>query len=182
MSGRGGAESGRGAFGRADAGRSASPRAQLPLLERLIDTAPDQAADPPLSAAEAMAVLRRAVRRDLEALLNARRRFRSLPGRLSELRVSPLSFGIPDCTAGTFVDPRQRDRLRREIEETIRRFEPRFAEVQVTLMTPKDSLEATLRLRIQALLHAEPAPEPVAFDTEVETTSLEVSVKERSDV
>jgi len=49
-------------------------------------------------------------------------------------------------------------------------------------VTPKDSLEATLRLRIQALLHAEPAPEPVAFDTEVETTSLEVSVKERSDV
>ncbi|MGH7122267.1 MAG: type VI secretion system baseplate subunit TssE [Acetobacteraceae bacterium] len=182
MSGRAGTEGGRVAVGRADANRSVSPRAQLPLLDRLIDTAPDQASDPGLSAAEAMAVLRRAVRRDLEALLNARRRFRTLPGGLSELSLSPLTFGIPDCTAGTFVDPRQRDRLRREIEETIRRFEPRFAEIQVTLVTPKDSLEATLRLRIQALLHAEPAPEPVAFDTEVETASLEVSVKERSNV
>jgi len=182
MTGRGANEIGRGGAGRPDASRSVSSRAQLPLLERLIDTAPEQTSDRAFSAGEAMAVLRRSVRRDLEALLNARRRFRSIPAGFGELRISPLTFGIPDCTAGTFVDPRQRDRLRREIEETIRRFEPRFAEVQVTLVTPKDSLEATLRLRIQALLHAEPAPEPVAFDTEVETTSLEVSVKERSDV
>ncbi|MDA8050400.1 MAG: type VI secretion system baseplate subunit TssE [Rhodospirillales bacterium] len=182
MSGRGSTEGGRGGFGRAEAGRSVSLRAQLPLLDRLIDTAPDQPNDPPLSAGEAMALLRRAVRRDLEALLNARRRFRSVPAGLAALRTSPLSFGIPDCTAGTFVDPRERERLRREIEETIRRFEPRFAEVKVTLLTPKDSLEATLRLRIEALLHAEPAPEPVAFDTEVETASAEVVVRERSNV
>ncbi|MGH7083009.1 MAG: type VI secretion system baseplate subunit TssE [Acetobacteraceae bacterium] len=181
MSGRG-PDGGRGGLSRADAARPVSLRAQLPLLERLIDTAPEQASDPSLSAAEAMAVLRRAVRRDLEALLNARRRFHTPPGRWTELRTSPLAFGIPDATAGTFVDPRQRERLRREIEATIRRFEPRFAEVTVTLQTPKDSLEATLRLRIEALLHADPAPEPVAFDTEVETASLEVSVKERSNV
>ncbi|MGH7068023.1 MAG: type VI secretion system baseplate subunit TssE [Acetobacteraceae bacterium] len=181
MSGRGG-DGVRGGVSRADAGRPVSPRAQLPLMERLIDTAPEQTSDPSLSAAEAMTILRRAVRRDLEALLNGRRRFRSVPAQLTELRTSPLAFGIPDYTAGTFVDPRQRERLRREIEETIRRFEPRFAEVNVTLLTPKDSVDATLRLRIEALLHAEPAPEPVAFDTEVETASLEVSVKERSNV
>ncbi|MGH7084641.1 MAG: hypothetical protein ACREFN_06580, partial [Acetobacteraceae bacterium] len=74
MSGRG-PDGGRGGLSRADAARPVSLRAQLPLLERLIDTAPEQASDPSLSAAEAMAVLRRAVRRDLEALLNARRRF-----------------------------------------------------------------------------------------------------------
>lgn len=127
-------------------------------------------------------MLRRAVRRDLEALLNARRRFRSTPARLTALKTSPLAFGIPDYTAGTFADPRQRERLRREIEETIRRFEPRFQTVRVTLLNAKDTLDATLRLRIEALLHAEPAPEPVAFDTEVETSTAEVMVRERADV
>jgi type VI secretion system protein ImpF len=182
MSGRGGPEGGRAAFGRSEVLRPTSFRAQLPLLDRLIDEAPEQTRDPPLSAAEAMAVLRRAVRRDLEALLNARRRFHSIPPVFSALKTSPLTFGIPDYTAGTFADPRQRERLRREIEETIRRFEPRFESVRVTLLNAKDSLDATLRLRIEALLHAEPAPEPVAFDTEVETATAEVVVRERTDV
>ena len=53
------------------------PRAQIPLLDRLIDDAPEVAHDPPLSAVETATILRRSVRRDLEALLNARRRWRS---------------------------------------------------------------------------------------------------------
>ena len=40
-------------------------RAQLPLLDRLIDDAPDVERDPPLSPAEAIALLRRIVRRDI---------------------------------------------------------------------------------------------------------------------
>ena len=55
-----------------------------------------------------------------------------------------------------------------EIEETIRRFEPRFLSVRVTLIDAEDRLETTLRLRIEAVLHAEPAPEPVTFDTLVD--------------
>jgi type VI secretion system protein ImpF len=182
MSGRAGGESGRATSGRTEPARAASLRAQLPLLDRLIDTAPEEPLDSPLSSAEALAALRRAVRRDLEALLNARRRFRSVPARFSALKTSPLSFGIPDYTAGTFADPRQRERLRRDIEETIRRFEPRFETVQVMLLTPKESTDTTLRLRIEALLHAEPAPEPVAFDTEIETATSEVLLRERTDV
>ena len=54
-------------------------RVQLPLLDRLIDDDPDAQQDPPVSAAEALAVLRHSVRRDIEALLNARRRWRSWP-------------------------------------------------------------------------------------------------------
>ena len=55
---------------------------------------------------------------------------------------------------------RQREELRLEIEDTIRRFEPRFLTVNVVLAPAHTALEATLRLRIDALLHAEPAPEP----------------------
>jgi type VI secretion system protein ImpF len=43
--------------------------------------------------------------------------------------------------------------------------------VRVTLIDPADSLDGTLHLHIDALLHAEPAPEPVAYDTVVETTA-----------
>jgi type VI secretion system protein ImpF len=35
-----------------------------------------------------------------------------------------------------------------------------------------------LRLRIEAVLHAEPAPEPVAFDTLVDAATAEVSLRE----
>jgi type VI secretion system protein ImpF len=156
-------------------------RAQLPLLDRLIDDAPDQEHDPPMSGAEALAVLRRSVRRDLEALLNARRRWRSWPGALTELAVSPLGFGIPDFTSGSFGEPGRREKLRADIEATIRRFEPRFVSVKVSLIENENKLEATLRLRIEALLHAEPAPDPVTFDTLVDATTADVYVRQRDE-
>ena len=67
--------------------------------------------------------------------------------------------------------------MRIEIENTIRRFEPRFLSVRVHLIDAKDRLETTLRLRIEALLHADPAPEAVAFDTLVDPTTDDVVVR-----
>lgn len=180
MSGRAREAAGR---GRGEAGRGGeSARVQLPLLDRLIDDAPDQERDPPMSVAEAMEVLRRAVRRDLEALLNARRRWRSWPAALTEIRTSAVGFGIPDFTSGAFSAPARRETLRAEIEATIRRFEPRFLSVRVSLLTGADELDSTLRLRIEALLHAEPAPEPVAFDTLVDATTADVFVRASDNV
>ena len=147
--------------------------AQLPLLDRLIDEAPQSA----LAPAEALGLLRRSVRRDVEALLNARRRWRSWPRSLRRLAVSPLNFGIPDCTGGNFHDSDQRETLRREIEDTIRRFEPRFRSVHVTIVESENPLEATLRLRIEALLRVEPAPEPISFDTVVDSVTASVLVR-----
>ena len=150
--------------------------ARLPLLDRLIDDAPDAPRDMPLSAAEAVARLRRSVRRDLEALLNARRRWRSWPEGYAELAVSPVGYGIPDFTAGAFNDPARRDALRATVEEAIRRFEPRLAHIRVRLLDNPDTLEATLRLRIDALLRVDPAPEPIAFDTLIDAATAAVSV------
>jgi len=157
--------------------RSSVARVQPPLLDRLIDDAPDQERDPPLSAAESMTALRQSVRRDLEALLNARRRWRSWPDALTELKTSPIGYGIPDFAAGTFGDPKRRQELRAEIEETIRRFEPRFLSVRVHLVEDRDRLESTLRLRIEAVLHAEPAPESITFDTLVDPSLDDVVVR-----
>ena len=152
-------------------------RVQLPLLDRLIDDAPDAKQDPPLSAAEALALLRRSVRRDIESLLNSRRRWRSWPGGYEELALSPIGYGISDFAAGAFNDPGQRDRLCRQIEDTIQRFEPRLAQVRVIQIDTGNTLDSTLRLRIEALLRAEPAPEPIAFDTLVDAATAEVQVR-----
>jgi len=153
----------------------------LPLLDRLIDETPELSPDAQLSASEAMAGLRRSVQRDIEALLNARRRWRSWPPALKELDVSPLGFGIPDCTGGVFHGSGEREVLRREIEETIRRFEPRFRSVRVALAQGVENQASTLRLRIEALLHAEPAPEPVAFEMTVDPATADVVVRVDTD-
>jgi type VI secretion system protein ImpF len=158
----------------------APARAQLPLLDRLIDDAPDRADAAPLSGAEAIAALRRSVRRDLEALLNARRRWRSWPAHLTELRTSPLGYGLPDFTAGAFDEAATRERFRAEVEDTIRRFEPRLAELSVHLADA--GAARTLHLRIEAALHADPAPEPVAFETIVDPVSTAISLREAANV
>ncbi len=165
MSGRGG-----------PVGQGNTVRVQLPLLDRLIDDSPDSDRDPPMAAAEAMQHLRQSVRRELEALLNARRRWKSPARELKELPASPLCYGIPDFAAGVFNNQGERDRLRLEIEATIRRFEPRFLSVRVQLIDDEQRLDASLRLRIEAVLHAEPAPEQITFDTIVDMANDDVRI------
>ena len=156
------------------AGRRASVSASMPLLDRLTDAEPDRAVDRPASPLETVEQLRRAVHRDLEALLNARRPWRSVPENLAALRLSPLAYGMPDFTAGAYNDRQQREVLRGEIEETIRRFEPRLTRIQVRLSDDGSLLRSTLRLSIDALLLTHPAPEPIVFDTTVDTTTADV--------
>jgi type VI secretion system protein ImpF len=167
--------SGQGSGGRRE---RAEQRAQLPLLDRLLDDAPDQERDRVLSNAEVLHKLREAVRRDLQSLLNARRRWRSWPPALRELATSPVGYGLPDFSSGAFGDPARRELLRREVEDTIRRFEPRFLSLKVHLADGNDQLGGTLRLRIEALLDADPAPEPVGFDTLLDTARDDVVVRE----
>ncbi|MCW8307706.1 type VI secretion system baseplate subunit TssE [Acidiphilium sp. PA] len=157
--------------------RDAGARVQLSPLDRLFDDAPERDRDLPLSPGEAMTVLRRSVRRDLEALLNAKRRWRSLPGKLSELPASVAGYGLPDYTSGSMADPGAREAFRAEVERTIKTFEPRFAQVAVVLVKAENPLDPTLHMRIDGLLHAEPAPEPISFNTIVDATSAEIEVK-----
>jgi type VI secretion system protein ImpF len=151
--------------------------AQAPLLDRLIDEEPARGGDQSVSATETLERLRRSVHRDLEGLLNARRPWRSVPDGLPELRLSPLGYGIPDFTAGAFNDRRQREALRSEIEEAILHFEPRLSQIQVQLIDDGDLLRTTLRLRIDALLRVDPAPEPIIFDTIVDATTADVTLR-----
>jgi type VI secretion system protein ImpF len=156
--------------------RDSGMRVKLSVLDRLLDDAPEMERERPLSATDALTVLRRAVRRDLEALLNARRRFFSIPKIYAELQLSSISFGLPDYTAGAMNEESSRELLRKEIERCIRLFEPRLVQVTVSLIPRKDELDTTLQLKIDALLHADPAPEPISFDTIVNAATAEIEV------
>ena len=158
------------------AGRRPARPADMPLLDRLLDAEPGVGHDRPSSSAENLARLRHSVHRDVEALLNARRPWRSVPEALAPLRLSPLGYGMPDFAAGAFNDRRQRELLRGEIEQTIRRFEPRLAQVQVRLVDDASLLRSTLQLRIEALLRTHPVPEPILFDTVIDTTTADVTL------
>jgi type VI secretion system protein ImpF len=158
-----------------------SRQVRLPLLDRLIDDSPDAPREAPLSEIDALNRLRRSVRRDLEALLNARRRWRSWPDAYRELAASPVGYGLADFTAGAFNEAAQREHLRAQIEQTIRRFEPRLDRVRVVLVDAENNtLDTTLRLRIEALLRVEPGPEPIAFDTLIDAGTAEVQIKSGS--
>lgn len=151
-------------------------RAQLPLLDRLLDGDADGAHAP--TTAEALEKLQAAVRRDLEALLNARRRRRPLPPLLTELPSSIANYGIPDPASGTYAVPELRQALVREVEATIRRFEPRMSKVSVTLLGELYGIGSTLRLKVDAVLRADPVPEPVSFETLLEPVTRDVKVRE----
>ncbi|MBU6396574.1 MAG: type VI secretion system baseplate subunit TssE [Rhodospirillales bacterium] len=156
--------------------RDSGARVKLSVLDRLLDDTPEMERDRPLSATEALSVLRRAVRRDLEALLNGRRRLESVPAGLTELANSSFTFGLPDFTAGAMQEDGARELLRREIERSIRQFEPRLVQVAVKLVPAKEDASTTLHFRIDALLHADPAPEPISFETLVNAATTDIAV------
>lgn len=158
-----------------------APRVRLPLLDRLMDADPDAPRTLPPTHAEAVEALRNAVRRDLEALLNARRRRLPPPAHCEELAVSPIGYGVPDPTSGSFTDEDRRRALAAEVEAVVQRFEPRLANVRVFLSNLDPELfDRTLRVRIEGLLCTEPVPEAVTFETLVRPSTLDVAVRQAS--
>jgi type VI secretion system protein ImpF len=157
----------------------AKPPANLlpSVLDRLIDDAPEQLQDPQIRREEQLRLLRASVRRDLEALLNAHCRCISPPAGLVELQDSVIEYGVQDFLAAIGGVAQFRESFRRSLQEAIRRFEPRFVHFTVSLREDGDRLDRTLRFRIDALMHAEPAPEPMSFDSDLDPTSHAFSVK-----
>ena len=158
--------------------RKTPQRARLPLLDRLLNSDPDAPETPAPSVAEAMEAFRASVRRDLEALLNARRRRLPLPTELGELVTSLINYGIPDPTSGSFAVDHLRAALIREIEATIIRFEPRLSNVKVTLHDDADRISRTLQMKVDAVLRADPTPEAISFETLLDPVTRDISVRE----
>ena len=128
------------------------------VLDRLLDDEPDNRREQPKSTGQSLRDLKLSVRRDLENLLNTRRRSVGWPSELEELEVSLADYGIPDFTGVNMGARSERERMRLEIERVIRRFEPRLKNVIVSLQDNPDDIERTLRFRIAGVLRTEPVP------------------------
>jgi len=148
----------------------------LSLFDRLIDQNPDVTHDSPKSRGQHLKELRDSVRRDLENLLNTRQRCRSWPEGCDELGLSLVNYGIPDFTGADLASADRRDEFRATIEQVIRDFEPRFVTVRVSMLDNAEPTDRTLRFRIEALIYADPAPEPLVFDSYLDPASRGVAV------
>jgi type VI secretion system protein ImpF len=151
------------------------------VLDRLIDHEPEHRHEPPRSRNQLLRDLKQAVRRDLENLLNTRIRFVPWPAELKELRQSMVNYGIPDLTGAPLGTGREREDFRRTVQAVIGIYEPRLKKLSVNLRDQVDPIDRTIRFHIEAVLQAEPAPEPVAFDSTLLLTTGSFEVKGDSD-
>jgi len=147
------------------------------VLDRLIDERPDQSREAPATRQTSLRLLKQAVKRDLEWLLNTRATSAAVPEGLKEVNRSLVLYGLPDLTTVSVKNPDDRMRLRDAVAETVRVFEPRLEGVEVSLEGEADAAGRSVRFRIDARLKVDPVPEPVTFDTTLQLTSGEFQVK-----
>ena len=155
------------------------------VLDRLLDYEPTIRREAPRSRNQSLRDLKQSVRRDLENLLNTRIRCVPWPADLKELKHSLVNYGIPDLTGASVGSSKEREQLCREIENVIKRYggsivvkngvigveERRLRRVKVKLVDSAESHDRTIRFQIDAVLQAEPAPEPIQYDSTLRLTT-----------
>jgi type VI secretion system protein ImpF len=146
------------------------------VLDRLLDERPEETREAPANRQTSLRLLKLAVKRDLEWLLNTRSSPQGVPEGLTEVARSLSVYGLPDFTTATIKNLADQNRLRQAVEQAVRTFEPRLEGVEVTLDTTSEA-DRSMRFRIDARLKIDPAPEPVTFDTTLKLMSGEFSVK-----
>src|ERR1700756_4746748 len=94
----------------------------LSLLDRLIDREPNANVEAPLSRAQSIRIMKNAVRRDLEWLLNSRSIAFEPDEALKEINRSFCVYGLPDFSAYAMASAADQAKLVREILGTIKLF------------------------------------------------------------
>jgi type VI secretion system protein ImpF len=148
------------------------------VLDRLMDTEPELAADPHITREESERRYRLAVQRDVEALLNTRRTMIPAPEWCPELRRSVYDFGLIDTTSIAVGTKAGKDRLLSALQDAIERFEPRLARTRVRLLDAQQVRAPQIRFVVEAVLVMDPGREDVVFDTVLEIASGEYDVRE----
>ena len=148
----------------------------LSVFDRLVDYEPRNSKEAAPTRSQSVRLLKEAVRRDLEWLLNTRL-IAVLPGAgLREVNRSVYVYGLPDFSAYSLSNPDDQNRLIRHLQKAIKMFEPRLARVRVVPVDVGGANTRVLRFRIDALLLMAPAPEHISFDTTLQLTSGEYEV------
>jgi type VI secretion system protein ImpF len=149
------------------------------VLDRLTDTDPKSpTVEAPLTRAESVRILRSAVRRDLEWLLNSRRNPDDPGPSLVETENSVYNYGLPDFSTYAIASPKDQTKLVRVLQNVVKLFEPRLANVRVVPLEINPKGMRTMRIRIEGLLLMDPAPEHISFDTTLQLTTGDFRVKD----
>jgi type VI secretion system protein ImpF len=151
----------------------------LSVFDRLVDNEPrSPSVEAPLTRAESVRLLRAAVRRDLEWLLNTRRNPEDPGPALPETESSLFNYGLPDFSTYAIASPKDQTRLVRALQSAVKTFEPRLANIRVTPVEINPKGLRTMRIRIEGLLMMDPAPEHISFDTTLQLTTGDFRVKD----
>jgi type VI secretion system protein ImpF len=149
------------------------------LLERLRDDEPSNKEEIRSSRVVSLFRYKESVLRDLRWLLNARCPPPDVElGDYTEAAESVLNFGLPDF-CGISTSSANVEELRRAIEITLRRFEPRIdrRSLQVRVVEEQSAVApGTVAFEIRGQLWARPIPEPLYIRTrlDLETGQTEV--------
>ncbi|QDU30423.1 Gene 25-like lysozyme [Anatilimnocola aggregata] len=146
------------------------------LLDRLIEIQPNEEATSHNPQGLSLSEMQANVLRDVQSLLNTRQTLTEPTDDESHLRQSVVSFGLPDISNVNPDNLDQRDAIRSSVEEAIRQFEPRLANIRVQAHETSNA-DRSLRLTVDALLKVEPNPVPVQFDTVIESGTSQWKVK-----
>ncbi len=144
------------------------------LVDRLIDEHSDRTGDDMPS----LARLKEGLRRDLESLLNTRRRFLRPPADLEELDRSLLNYGLDDLTNESVNSPTFRQEFSQHVEDLLRRLEPRISGFEVVLLDNPDPIDRTLRFRIVGTVDLGGERQELQFDSHVDPVSAGIIVRE----
>jgi type VI secretion system protein ImpF len=149
----------------------------LSVLDRLLDDDPERPAELPLRGPALHRVAREAIRRDVEQFFNTRRRCVPMPEEYSELKDSLLDYGVPDLVGRNLANHKRRQLFLRELESFLRNHDRRFKSIKISPVGSVNNPERMLHFRIDAVLHAEPAPETMVFDSRIEPVSKTFEIK-----
>lgn len=152
------------------------------ILDRLIDTESNRPDNTEQDQHQRLKELRNSVRRDLINLLNTRIRIVQPDEEFTQLNLSLMNYGIPDLATINILDPVKRKAFTEQLEKLLLDFESRFKTATVSYMENADSLDRSLRFRIDATLYADPAPEIVVFDSVLDPVSRSVNIEESDHV
>jgi type VI secretion system protein ImpF len=151
-------------------------RVSTSVLDRLIDLEPRESREGPRSRTTSVSELKLSVLRDIEWLLNTRHGF-DIPDGLEETNKSVVAFGLPDFTALSIANHNELAALTKDIKDAITFFEPRLLDLKI-VFEPITNTERQIKFRIEARLDAEPHPEPITFDTVLNSGTGSFSVLE----
>ena len=150
---------------------------QASVLDRLTDEDPRSTVDARVSYGESLRAFKAGVQRDLEWLLNTRRTTDADVESLEEVRKSLYNFGMPDITSMSRDSLPARAQLLQQVEETLALFEPRLAQVRISMAEVEGELHRReLRFIVEATLRLDPTPEQVMFDTVLHFASGQIDV------